>query len=137
MVLQWRNMRLYSRKIVPPLGIWYRSSTLPHVSRCFASSSAISVPVLILLTFRQLLLRNGKVWVNVCFVWKVVWIEYTCGWTWVSEDKSTQPISAYIRCKHWMCRKVSKWSEQLTIVLRTFFGALIHLNFIILILICF
>ena len=28
------------------------------------------------------------------------------GWTWVPEDTSTQATSAYIRCKHWMCRKI-------------------------------
>ena len=31
----------------------------------------------------------------------------TCGWTWVPKDTSTLAISAYIRCKKWICRKVN------------------------------
>ena len=60
-----------------------------------------------------------------------------CGWTWVLEDTSTQAISAYIRCKQWMCWRVRLVKTTVSFICDQLFGALIHLNFIILILICF
>ena len=29
-----------------------------------------------------------------------------CGWTWIPENTSTQAVSEYIKCKHWMCEKI-------------------------------
>ena len=61
----------------------------------------------------------------------------TCRWAWVLEDTSTQATSAYIRRKHWMCWKVSMVKTTVLFICDQLLGALIHLNFIILILICF
>ena len=60
-----------------------------------------------------------------------------CGWTWVPEDTSTHATSAYIKCKHWICRKI--WMAKTTVLFiwDQLLAALIHLSFIILILICF
>ena len=76
-------------------------------------------------------LRNGKI------VWKVAWSSITCSWTWVPEDTSTHATSTNIRCKHWMCRKVRIVKATVFFTRDQPFGALIHLNFIMLILICF
>ena len=78
-----------------------------------------------------IVIRNGKI------VWKVAWSGIICGWTWVPEDTSAQATSAYIRCKHWMCWKVSMVKTTVLFTCDQLLGALIYFNFIILILICF
>ena len=55
----------------------------------------------------------------------------------VPEDTSTKATSAYINYKHCMCRKVRMIRTTVFFKCDNLFGALIHLNFIILILICF
>ena len=47
------------------------------------------------------------------------------------------PQHTYIRCKHWMCKKVSMVKTTVLFTCDQLLGALIHFNFIILILICF
>ena len=59
---------------------------------CYSTSS--------LTLHSSIVIRNGKI------VWKVDWIEYYCGWTWVPEDTSIQATSEYIICKHWKYRKI-------------------------------
>ena len=78
------------------------------------------------------IIRNGKI------VWKVVWIEYYLRLNvLVPEDTSTQPTSSYIKCKYWMSRKVGMVKTTVFFICEQPFGALMHLNFFILILICF
>ena len=78
-----------------------------------------------------IVIRNAKI------VWKVAWIGIICSWTRVPENTSTQTTSAYIRCKHWMCWKASMVKTTVLFTCDQLLGALIHFNFIILILICF
>ena len=78
-----------------------------------------------------LVIRNGKI------VWKVSGSSITCSWTLVPEDTCTQAISAYNRCKHWMCRKVRMVKTTVFFICDQLFGSLVHLNFTVLILICF
>ena len=75
-----------------------------------------------------IVIRNEKI------VWKVVCLSITCRSTWVPEDTSTQATSAYIKCKHWLCRKVRMVKTTVFFICDLLFGALIDLNFIILIL---
>ena len=60
-----------------------------------------------------------------------------CSWTWVPEDTSTQATSAYIKCKHWICRNVRMVKTTVLFLWHQLLAALIHHNFITLILICF
>ena len=60
-----------------------------------------------------------------------------CGWTWVPEDTSTQATSAYIKCKHWIHREVRMVKTTVLFIWDQLLAALIHLNLITLILICF
>ena len=60
-----------------------------------------------------------------------------CGWNWVPRDTSTQAASAYIKCKHWICRKVRMVKTSVLFIWDQLLAALIHLNFFALILICF
>ena len=53
------------------------------------------------------------------------------------EDTSAQATSAYIKCKHWMCWRVSMVKTTVLFTRDQLLVALIHFNFIILILICF
>ena len=53
------------------------------------------------------------------------------------EDTSAQATSAYIKCKYWMCWKVRMVKTTVLFICNELLGALIHLNIIILILICF
>ena len=80
---------------------------------------------------KSIVIRNGKI------VWKVVWIGYYLQLNLSSEDTSTQATSAYVRCKQWMCWKVSMVKTTVLFTCDQLLGALIHFNFIILILICF
>ena len=45
---------------------------------------------------QNIVIRKGKI------VWKVVF----CGWFWGLEDSSTRATSDFMKCKHWMCRKI-------------------------------
>ena len=56
-----------------------------------------------LFTIHIIVIRNGKI------VWKKVWY-YLSGWTWVPEDTSAQVTSAFIKCKHLICRNISSFS---------------------------
>ena len=56
---------------------------------------------------------------------------------WVPEDNSTQATSAYIKCKHWIRREVRMVKTTILFIWDQLLAALIHLNFITLILICF
>ena len=47
------------------------------------------------------------------------------------------PQHTMIRCKHWMCRKVSMVETTVLFICDQLLGDLIHLNFLILLLICF
>ena len=60
-----------------------------------------------------------------------------CGWAWVPEDTSTQAITAYITCKHRICRKVRLVKTTVLFMWDQLLAALIHFNFITLISICF
>ena len=60
-----------------------------------------------------------------------------CGWTWVPEDTSSQATSTYIKCKHWIWRKVRMVKTTVLFIWDQLLAALIDLNFITLILICF
>ena len=53
------------------------------------------------------------------------------------EDTSAQATSAYIKCKHWMCWRVSMVKTTVLFTRDQLLVALVHFNFIILILICF
>ena len=52
-------------------------------------------------------------------------------------DTSNQATSACIRCKHWVCWKVSMVKITVLFIGVQLLGALIHFNFIILVSICF
>ena len=59
-----------------------------------------------------------------------------CGWTWVPEDTSSQATSTYIKCKHWIWRKVRMVKTTVLFIWDQLLAALIDFNFITLILIC-
>ena len=94
---------------------------------------------ILLMSYRQfnhitenIIIRNGRT------VWKVSRvIECYLRLNLSPENTSTQTISAYIKCKHWMSRKVRMVKTTVYFIFDQLLGALIHLNFIILILVCF
>ena len=55
----------------------------------------------------------------------------------VPEVTSTQATSAYFKCKHWICRKVRLVKTTVLFIWDQLLVALIYLDFIIMILICF
>ena len=69
-----------------------------------------------------IVIRNGMI------VRKVIWIKYYL---------QLNLSFTYIKCKHWMCWKVRMVKTTVFLMCDQCMGALIHLNFIILILIFF